>query len=290
MMRQPLWAAAALLAVSFASGSLAPHTPPRPLASTVAGYQVLSADFHVHSFPLSWSTLSPFDTVFEAHRQGLDAIAMSGHNNVWVSQVGRWFSRLIGGPIVLTAEEVHAPSYHMVAVGIEHAVSWRQSAAAAIDDIHRQGGIAIAAHPIIDYWPGWDTEAMRRLDAAEVVHPVAFNDRKARLQLRQFFARRKLTAIGSSDFHYTDRMGHGRTYVFVTERSERGVLDALRQGHTVVYDRDGRVFGDPQLIALGVVPKLVAPPSSGFWSHLSLMTGVLGLLLTAAVLHCSRAG
>ncbi|HTX35447.1 MAG TPA: CehA/McbA family metallohydrolase [Bryobacteraceae bacterium] len=282
---RPFWGAAGLMAVSLAAGSLEPYSPPRARQCQAGGYQVLAADFHVHSFPLSWSTLSPFDTVLEARRQGLDAIAMAGHNNVWVAQWGRWFSRRIGGPIVLVSEEVHAPSYHMIAVGIERAVSWRQPAARAIDEIHRQGGIAIAAHPIADYWPGWDAEAMRRLDGAEVVHPVEFHDPEARLQLREFFARRKLTAIGSSDFHYSERMGMARTYVFVTERSERGVLEALRQGHTVVYDRDGQAFGDPDLIKLGVVPKLTAPPPSGLWNHVSLATGVLGLLMAAAGLR-----
>lgn len=281
------WTAAGLLVASMASGSLAPQSSAAPRKRFAGGYQVLAGDFHVHSFPLSWSTLSPFDTVWEARRLGLDVIAMSGHNNVEVSQVGRWFSRRIGGPIVLTAEEVHAPSYHMIAVGIEHTVSWRQPAASAIDEIHRQGGIAIAAHPLAEYWPGWDAAAMSRLDGAEVVHPSIFYDGDRRQQIRQFFARRKLTAIGSSDIHYSWIMDFARTYVFVTERSERGVLDALRHGHTVVYDRDGQAFGDPELIKLDAAPPLEARPPSGFWSHVSLVTGVLGLLMGVAGLRAA---
>jgi hypothetical protein len=282
MTARPLFAAACLLLVSLGAGSVSQAPPPRPRARFVAGYQVLAADFHVHSFPLSWATLSPFETVLEARRQGLDAIAMTGHNHVWVSQWGRWFSGRIGGPTVLRSEEIHAPAYHMVALGIGNTVSWRQTAAGAIDEIHRQGGIAIAAHPVAEYWPGWDAEAMRRLDAAEVVHPVAFGDPRARLQLRQFFARRRLTAIGSSDFHGLGPIGLARTYVFVTENTERGILEALRQGRTVVYDRDGQVFGDPNLIRLGAVPKLEAPPPD-FWNRVSLVTGVLGLLIGVAV-------
>jgi hypothetical protein len=168
----------------------------------------------------------------------------------------------------------------MIAVGIEHTISWRQSAASAIDEIHRQGGIAIAAHPGIEYWPAWDAEAMRRLDAAEVVHPAIFGQPYRRGEFRQFFARRKWTAIGSSDFHYSWNGDCCRTYVFVTERSERGILDALRLGHTVVYDRDGAAFGDPDLIRLGAAPAAMPPPD--FWSRLSEVTGVFGLLLGVA--------
>jgi len=288
MNRGMLAASAGLLAVSFTSGSLAPVSPPRPRQRFAGGYQVLAADFHVHSLPLSWGTLSPFDTVLEARRQGLDAIAMSGHNNVWVSQVGRWFSRLIGGPVVLTAEEIHSPGYHMIAVGIEHAVSWRATAAEAVEEIHRQGGVAIAAHPVVEYWPGWDAPALSLLDAAEVVHPVIFGNSERRIELRQFFSRKRLTAIGSSDFHYSEPMGLARTYVFVTENSGRGVMEALRQGHTVVPDRDGQFFGDPELIRLGVVPRLQAPPRSGFRKHLSLVTALLGLLIGAAAIWRDR--
>jgi hypothetical protein len=68
----------------------------------------------------------------------------------------------------------------------------------------------------------------------------------------------------------------------VTENTERGILEALRQGRTVVYDRDGQVFGDPNLIRLGAVPKLEAPPPD-FWNRVSLVTGVLGLLIGVAV-------
>jgi hypothetical protein len=285
MIARPLFAAACLMLVSLAVGSLSQSSPSHPRPLFVAGYQVLAADFHVHSFPLSWSTLSPFETVLEARRQGLDAIAMAGHNHLWVSQLGCWFSRRIGGPTVLPSEEIHAPGYHLIALGIGRAVSWRQTAASAIDQIHRQGGIAIAAHPVAQYGPGWDAQAIGRLDAAEVVHPVAFGDPLARLQLRQFFARRKLTAIGSSDFHAMGKIGQSRTYVFVTENTERGILDALRQGRTVVYDRDGEAFGDPDLIRLGAVPKFEAPPPAGFWSRVSLVAGVAGLLIAAAALR-----
>jgi len=55
-------AAGCLLAVAFAAGTFS-KTPRRDSNTIIGGYRVLSADFHVHSFPLSWSTLSPWDTV-----------------------------------------------------------------------------------------------------------------------------------------------------------------------------------------------------------------------------------
>ena len=51
---------------------------------------LLGADFHVHMFPLGWSTLAPWDALIEARHQGLDVIALVPHNIVWLAKVGRW--------------------------------------------------------------------------------------------------------------------------------------------------------------------------------------------------------
>jgi hypothetical protein len=96
-MRAARWISGCLLLVSLAAGTLSDTSSKNP-PIMLGGYRVLAADFHVHSFPLSWSTLAPWDAVLETRRQGLDVIAVTGHNHVWVAKVGRWFSRLVGGP------------------------------------------------------------------------------------------------------------------------------------------------------------------------------------------------
>jgi hypothetical protein len=243
-------------------------------------YQVLTADFHIHSFPLSWGVLSPWDTVMEARREGVDVIAMTPHNHTWVAKLAHWFS---GSPIVLVGEEIHSIGYHLLAIGITDIVRWRQPASNAIDEVHRQGGIAIAAHPVASY-TAYDAEAMRKLDGAEVVHPLALRSEDYAVQLRQFFSRRRMTAIGDTDYHlgpmspHLGEIGLCRTYVFARERSEAGILDALRQGRTVVYDR-GHVYGDPDLIQMakedGRLPKLALARRDQ--SLLALFSGIVGV-------------
>jgi len=83
--------AGCLLFTSIVLGSIS-DTPRQNPHLMLGGYQVLAADFHIHSFPLSWGVLSPWDTVVEARRQGLDAIAMTPHNHTWVAKVGQRFS------------------------------------------------------------------------------------------------------------------------------------------------------------------------------------------------------
>jgi predicted metal-dependent phosphoesterase TrpH len=281
------WCCAGLLAASVAAGAFSDVPRERP-PLFIGGYRVLAADFHVHSHPLSWATLTPWDTVLEAQRQGLDVIAMTGHNHVWVSQVGRWFSRRIGGPAVLVSEEIATLRYHLIATGITTTVSWNQSAAAAIAEIHRQGGVAIAAHPYPE-WPGYDDAAVQLLDAAEIVRPEVSADAERGRQLQQFARRRAMTAIGSSDYHGLGSLGASRTYVFARDDSEDAILSALRERRTVVYDRDGRAFGDPELIRLAAQDRRLALPGTGppqrralaLASRVAGVLGLLGLLLLA---------
>ncbi len=120
-MKAARWISGCLLIAGFVLGTYEDRAQ-KSVPITMGGYRVLAGDFHIHSFPLSWSTLSPWDTVIEAQRQGLDVIAMTGHNHVWVAEVGRWFSRRVGGPTVLVGEEIVGPKYHMLALGIEHTV------------------------------------------------------------------------------------------------------------------------------------------------------------------------
>src|SRR5262249_43554692 len=115
-------AAWTLVVVALALGAVIDRPITRsPL--TVGGYRVLAADFHTHSSTWSDGALTPFGIVLEAKRQGLDVIAITGHNEVIDAKVGQWFSRLIGGPTVLVGEEIlheppSAPNYHLIAVGI----------------------------------------------------------------------------------------------------------------------------------------------------------------------------
>jgi hypothetical protein len=272
---------AALLVAALAMGAFSEARRRRPTL-VVGDYEVLAADFHVHVHPLSWAALTPWDSVLEARRQGLDTIALTGHNHVWTAKVGRWFSRRIGGPTVLVSEEIHTPRYHMIAVGVDSTISWRLTAAAAIREVHRQGGVAIAAHPTAHYWAGWDSEAMEQLDAAEIVHPIVYLRPDRYAQLKQFFGRRQLTAIGSSDYHGLARQGICRTYVFVRENTEQEILAALREGRTAVYDRDGRAYGNPELIQQAaqsrLLPQPEAPPPVTWLMLFSRIAGAVGLV------------
>jgi hypothetical protein len=271
-----------MLLAGLAAGSLSDITPRRDPVYA-GGYRVLAADFHLHTFPLSASTLTPWDLLWDAQRQGLDAIAVCGHNEVWSGRAAHWFARHFGGPAVLPCEEIHGPAFHMIAAGIHATVSWRLSAADAIAEIHRQGGVAIAAHPVSAAWPAFDARAMQLLDGSEVLQPIAYDAEIATLELRAFYGRKPMAAIASSDWHGPASPGMCRTWVFVHNNSEAEILQAIRDRRTVVYDR-GQYFGDPALIALAKADRRFTevPPFSpmALLSRILAVAGLLGIVLT----------
>jgi predicted metal-dependent phosphoesterase TrpH len=278
------WTLTTLLVAALAVGTIS-DVPKPSVARQAGGYHILAADFHVHSFPFTWSTLSPWDTVIEAHYQGLDVLTMTPHQHVWAGKFGRWFSRGLDRPLVIVGQEIVAREYHMIAAGISDMISGTLPTARAIEEVHRQGGVAIAAHPYGNTWKAYDVEAMRTLDGAEIVRPEAQHDERMAVQLREFFNRGSFTPIGSSDYHGVGLLGYCRTYVFARTRTAQGVIDAVREGRTVVFDRD-RAYGDAALIQLAStipdvqreIPRLPVPGAARLFSRLATLLVLVAVL------------
>lgn len=282
-----------LMSVSLIVGTVAGRVPARePLMA--GGYRVVSADFHTHSAFWSDGALSPFGLVLAARAQGLDALAITAHNEVIDAQAGRgfasWVNRVWSGlavpmPIVIVGQELIG-SGHVIALGTEQQIGLPDMEP-QLAEVHRQGGFAIAAHPMRAYWPGFTDAARAMLDGSELCHPVVFSNPKALPAFEEFAKDRAMTAIGSSDFHYFGRMGTCRTYVFATDNTAPAIMEALRARRTVVYGPGGRTYGDPALAALiSDRPDLRRaatedPPASALdWvSRAAGLLGVFGMVL-----------
>ena len=274
----------ALLTLAIAAGTVGDRPYPHPPV-TLDGYRVLAVDFHTHSAMWSDGSLTPWGLVLEAEHQGLDAIAITGHDQTFDSNVGHAFSRLVGGPIVLKGDEVLADrGFHITAAGISSTIRYRRSGATAIENIHRQGGAAIVAHAFSDFWPAYDAAMMRGLDGAEICHPGIYEIPDGQEQLEQFAARAPVAAIGSSDFHGLGPMGLCRTYVFAADASERGILDAVRAHRTVVFGKGDRVYGDPALLPFADRLRDRAPSSNSRGGALDWVSRVVGVAALTGLL------
>lgn len=246
------WVVALVLVLAgLVGGVVCDELPARP-AVYRAGYRVLEGDFHAHT---SWSdgSLSPLGIVRQADRRGLDVVSVTEHNTALPSFAARAYAKAVDGPVVVTGEEVTTARFHVIALGIEKTVSPDQPLDAVIADIHAQKGVAIVAHPVKHFWA--DVLPMReKFDGAEVMHPIVYSERSADWRwadMEAYYEESKapLTAIGSSDYHWMSVLGICRTLVFVREPvTERAVVDAIRDHHTVTLGPDGKPYGDAQLI------------------------------------------
>lgn len=254
-MSRAFTASSALFAAGLACGAWSDRAAV-PSPARRGAYVVLEGDLHAHT-RFSDGLLSPFDLAVHARRQRLHVLAVTEHNMVFPALTARWFSRAVGGPLVIVGEEITSSRYHVHAYGLSRRVLPTESLGPVIDAVHAQRGLVIAAHPVRHFWPSllpWRSQ----LDGAEVMHPIAYRPPRAGWdwsQMTAFYeeserAGHRLTAIGASDYHGFSPLGLCRTLIFAREATEAATLDALREGRTVVEDHHGRLWGDPALQAL----------------------------------------
>lgn len=294
----PTWLASALLVlVGLMGGALCDRAPERPVVHR-AGYRVLEADFHMHT-TYSDGTLSPMSLVRQGRRRGLDVMGVTEHNTVLAGRIAKlWADHATGeqAPLVIPGEEVTTGGYHLIAIGLTRTVSPDQPIEAVVSEIHRQGGVAIGAHPVKAFQPR--LEAVRsELDGVEVMHPIALAGRSPSwrwLDMLTYYEETKPppAAIGSSDYHFASVLGICRTLVFTDEPAdEKSVLDAIRARRTVVTLPDGKLLGAPDLVqALEKDPYQVRSSDYGYRGEgtLDRVTRLVGLLGVVGVVFSKR--
>ena len=253
----PAWLASLLgVLVGIVGGVVFDPAPTRPVVHR-GGYRVLESDFHMHT-TYSDGTLSPVSLVRQGRRRGLDVLGVTEHNTVIAGRIARaWAEGAMGtdAPLVIPGEEITTGGYHLIAVGITQTVSPSQSVEAVVADIHRQGGVAIGAHPVKQFQAGLAPVRLQ-LDGVEVMHPIAFSRPSSGWRWLDMLSYYRDTspapsAIGSSDYHFASILGLCRTLVFVKEPvNAEAVLEAIRARRTVVVDPNGNLLGAPELVAV----------------------------------------
>ena len=181
------------------------------------------ADLHMHTTASDgWPT--PHELVDHvAHRASLNVIAVTDHDTIEGALLAREHAAKRARFQVIVGEEVSSRDGHIVALFLERRVRPGLSAAATVDAIHDQGGLAIAVHP---FWRthkhartkpvhgvGW-LAAELDFDAIEVENATpgfyVVNQLAHRLNLGLGAAE-----LGSSDAHILDAVGRA-----FTERSD----------------------------------------------------------------------
>lgn len=221
----------------------------------IEGYETLKCDFHVHTV-FSDGQVWPAMRVDEAWNEGLDVIAITDHieyrpnKAIVVSDLNKSYeiAKKKGdaiGLIVVKGIEItrKKPFGHMNALFIQDANKIDlPNELDALNEAVKQGAFILWNHP---GWPN-DTSTIypihEELIGQKKIHGVeVFNSNESYPKVMDWFPKYKLAPFANTDIHYTtSNMYRGKgqrpmTLVFVKERSEEGVKEALFAGRTVAF-------------------------------------------------------
>lgn len=216
------------------------------------------ADLHMHTTASDgWPT--PHELVDHAARRArLDVIAVTDHDTIEGALRAREYAAKRARFHVIVGEEVSSRDGHIVALFLERRVRPGMSAAATVDAIHDQGGLAIAAHP---FWRrqkrtrtgpvhgvGW-LAADLDFDAIEVENATPgfylFNQLAHRLNLGLGAAE-----VGCSDAHILDAVG--RAFTEFRGKTPEALREAIESGTTAARRRRYRAVGLVRYAAWGL--------------------------------------
>jgi predicted metal-dependent phosphoesterase TrpH len=178
-----------------------------------------SADLHLHT-TASDGTASPTEVLaWVAEQTDLKVVAICDHNtNEGALEAAAVADRY--GVEVVVGQEVESSDGHILGLWTPTLISPGMPAETTVAEIHRQGGLAIAAHPYAPKW--WAHHGLCRGET-EVYDSVDYDGIEVAnstplLFFANFHARRywsanasRLAATGGSDAHILSAIGTSRT-------------------------------------------------------------------------------
>jgi len=216
------------------------------------------ADLHMHTtFSDGWP--SPTQLVDHVIRHtDLDVIAVTDHDTIEgaLRAADRAGSRR--RLQVIVGEEVSSRDGHILGLFLERRVRPGLSARATVDAIHRQGGVAVAAHPF------WRTERSHRGNPAHGVgweaveldfDAIEVENSTPGFYIFNQMAHRACDAagrseLGNSDAHIVDAIG--RAYTTFPGRTPADLRIAIEQRTTRAHRSPYRAVGLLRYAAWGI--------------------------------------
>jgi predicted metal-dependent phosphoesterase TrpH len=187
----------------------------------------IRADLHVHTTYSKDSLISPKDLVYYSKKKGLNAVAVTDHNNL----EGAYKIARETDFLVIPGMEVSSSDGHIVALNVNQPIPKGFSAVETVEQIHRAGGVAIACHPYV-YFKGCLRENVcATFDAIEVINARAFPFRSSVKKAQETAERLKLSHVAGTDAHYGPQIGYGYTVIEAVDASVDSIAKAIVNGH-----------------------------------------------------------
>ncbi|WP_243869026.1 CehA/McbA family metallohydrolase [Streptomyces liangshanensis] len=219
--------------------------PVRAVGRGAAWYR---GDCHVHSVH-SDGELDPAELAVRARAAGLDFMATTEHNSP--AAPGSWGHLAADDFLIVLGEEVTTKTGHWLALGIEpgQVVDWNHQVRDAsvgryVEQVHRVGGLCVAAHPHAPYPSGDFMFPFGDFDVVEVWNGAWTSDRPWNADNEAALAEwgRGLAAgvrtgswraaMGNSDTHLEGQIGIPHTVVFAEELGTEAILAGIRSGRS----------------------------------------------------------
>ncbi|MCB0154479.1 MAG: CehA/McbA family metallohydrolase [Anaerolineae bacterium] len=173
------------------------------------------ADLHLHTTH-SDGYMSPEETIeVIAGLAVVDVIAITDHDTTDGAFAAQEYARRYSDLAVIVGQEVTTGQGDVLGLFLQQTLPRFETAAAAIEAIHRQGGLAVAAHP---YVFGWGMESVNHailrlpFDAIEVRHGCPFSLPSNILAKWVNHFGQRLPELGNSDSHAPYSTGQAFTW------------------------------------------------------------------------------
>ncbi len=200
---------------------------------------MLSVELHAHS-SLSYDGRDSVDELLrEAATVGLDALAITDHDEIEASIEAT--ERAPGyGLIGIPGMEVTSAVGHVLALGVSERIPEDLSFDETIDRIHDAGGIAVVPHPFQKSRSGvaanLSAASLARADAIEVYNSRLLTGRGNR-RAKAFAQKHDLPVTAGSDAHVAEMVGRAVTEIDADEPTVEAMLEAIREGRTAIGGR-----------------------------------------------------
>jgi len=195
----------------------------------------MKIDLHIHSIYSSDGTLEIKEILKIARKIGLDAIAITDHNEI----KGALKAKKMNIIPVVRGIEISSKEGHILAYGVDCKIPRDLSVEETIERIRDCSGIAVAAHPY-RYWSGLGEENCRKynFDAIEI-----FNGRcrrRSNSKARELCNSLHQSYTAGSDAHFSDEIG--KAGVIAENAEEDEIIQEILKKRVKVWGEPRNFF------------------------------------------------
>jgi predicted metal-dependent phosphoesterase TrpH len=186
----------------------------------------VKADLHVHSNYSADSIISPKELVRYARKSGLNAVAITDHDQV---EGARKIAKETDF-LVIPGTEVSSLHGHIVGLNVQGVIPRGLPAIDTVEKIHQAGGIAIACHPFTLFKGSVGKHTNKDFDAVETKNASALPFGNASRKAEKLADQLGLPRVGGTDAHIGQAIGYAYT-VIEAEQNVEDVVKAIAAGN-----------------------------------------------------------